>query len=100
VAGQVAEPRYQALKDQGFQAYFFVAETASGQVPDADYCKQIRSQYGLTMPVLYGDADILAPLGIVGSPNDWSLVIANGGQLLLRQKSGQTAVANAINGEL
>lgn len=85
MASSVAEQRYQQFKGQGFETYFFIASDASGKEPDAAYCKQVRAQYKLTMPVLYGSPMLLASLGITGPPNDWNLVIEKGGKLYYKK---------------
>ena len=101
MAGSVAEQRYQQFKDQGYQSFFYVAETNSGQTPDAAYCKAIRAQYGLTMPVLYGPLSILSSMGISGAPNDWNVLIDSGGKLLYRKKGGgQSTITSQIEAEL
>ncbi len=101
MASSVAEQRYQQYKNQGFETFFYVAETNSGQTPDANYCKAIRDQYGLTMPVLYGPLSALGSIGISGAPNDWNVLIDKGGQLLYRKKGGgQSTVTSQIEAEL
>ena len=101
MASSVAEQRYQDYKSQGFQTFFYVAETPGGQTPDAAYCKAVREQYGLTMPVLYGPLSALSSMGLSGSPNDWNVLIDNGGTLLYRKKGGgQSTVTSKIEAEL
>jgi hypothetical protein len=101
VAGSVAEQRYQQFKDQGFQTYFYVAETPTGKAADATYCKQVRSQYGLTMPVLYGNPQHLQPLGLTGTLADWNALIDEGGTLLYRKKgASQSYLTSQIEAQL
>jgi hypothetical protein len=96
VASSVAEQRYQAFKNQGYQSFFYIAEDGSGQTADANYCKQIRAQYGLTMPVLYGNFDELAAIGFTGSVNEWNIVLSQGGKVELKQKGIQQNSLNSF----
>ena len=66
----MAEPRYQKYKDQGLQAWILLSEDANGDSPSLEYCKGIRDQYGLTMPVLI-DPDGVLP-GALGYAVVWS----------------------------
>lgn len=101
MAGSVAEQRYQAYKDQGFQAFFYVSETPQGKPPDAAYCKTVRAKYGLTMPVLYGSASALGAIGISLPSNDYNIVLDKGGKILYYKKGGnQSAITNLIEGQL
>lgn len=101
MAGSVAEQRYQQYKDQGFQTFFYVSETKSGKTPDAAFCKQIRAQYGLTMPVLYGPASALSSIGISLPSNDYNVLIKKGGEIIhFKKGGGQSAVTQKIEAEL
>ena len=101
MASSVAEQRFQAFKNQGYQAFFYVAEDATGATATANYCKQIRAQYGLTMPVLYGNFDELSAIGLTGSPTEWNIVLSQGGLVELKNKGiQQNSVTNLINGIL
>jgi hypothetical protein len=73
-------------KPQGFQVFFYIAESGKGDPPTADYCKQVRAQYKLTMPVLYGPKEVLQTLGIMGDPSDWHLMLEPGGVLVYRKQ--------------
>jgi hypothetical protein len=35
-----------------FEAYFIISENNQGGEPSQTFCRQLRTQYGLTMPVL------------------------------------------------
>lgn len=101
MAGSVAEQRYQKYKDQGFQTFFYVSETPQGNPPDAAFCKSVRAQYGLTMPVLYGSASALSSLGISLPSNDYNIVLDKAGKILLHKKGGnQTTITNLIEANL
>ena len=83
----MAEPRYQKYKDQGLQAWILLSEDANGDSPSLEYCKGIRDQYGLTMPVLI-DPDGVLPgaLGYAAPLNEWHFLLGEGDALLFKGK--------------
>ena len=52
---QTAESLYQSFEGQNFESYFVIHLDDSGGTPTAPYCEVIRSQYGLSMPVLFAN---------------------------------------------
>lgn len=83
----MAEPRYQKYKDDGFEAWILISEDASGSKPSLEYCKGIRDQYGLTMPVLI-DPDGVLPgaLGYSAPYNEWHFLLDEGAALSFKGK--------------
>ena len=83
----MAEPRYQQYKDHGFEAWIVLSEDGSGDTPSLDYCKGIRDQYGLTMPVLI-DPDGVLPtaLGYAAPLNEWHFLLGEGAEVLFKGK--------------
>ncbi len=83
----MAEPRYQQYKDLGFDAWFVLSEDANGDTPSVEYCKCIRDQYGLTMPVLM-DPDGVLPgtLGYSAPLNEWHFLLGEGAEVLFKGK--------------
>jgi len=83
----VAEPRYQQYKDLGFEAWIVIAEDASGDDPSFDYCKGVREQYGLTMPILMDPNHVLPDaLGYSAPHNEWHFLLGEGVELLFKGK--------------
>ncbi len=83
----MAEPRFQQYKDSGFNAWILLSEDASGDTPSLEYCKGIRDQYGLTMPVLIDPDGVLpAALGYSAPLNEWHFLLGEGAELIFKGK--------------
>ena len=72
-----AEQVYQTYRAQGgndFEAWIIVTQTNTFGAPNANHCRSVRSQYGLTMPVLYDpNGDWVRMMGI--STNHYNIVL-------------------------
>ena len=92
----MAEAQYQELKAIGgdtYEAMIVIVEDASFSLPSESYCQQLRTQYGLTMPVLIDDGTISSALGI--SPaNHWNIVTTTGAEIVFK-KQGKSADGTA-----
>ena len=86
-----ADAQYQELKALGddYEALFIVVQDGSSNMPSSAYCNQVRTQHGLTMPVLMDDGTILSTLGVSGA-NHWNIVFGEGGEIVYKAKGGNT----------
>ena len=88
----MAEAQYQELKALGgddYEAMIIIMEDSSFSLPSESYCKQLRTQYGLTMPVLMDDGTLTSTLGI--SPkNHWNIVTTEGAEVVYKKKGSNT----------
>ena len=74
-----------------------ITETADFTAPDAAYCKTIRDQYGLQMPVLFDPSgDVLRAFNV--PTNDVHIVMQHGNKIAFKKQYTTTAaVESAIN---
>ncbi len=86
-----ADAQYQELKalDDDYEALFIIVQDETAAAPSEAYCKQIRTQHGLTMPVLMDDGTILNTLGVTGA-NHWNIVFGEGGEIVYKSKGSNT----------
>lgn len=79
--------------------YFVITDPSGGASMDADYCRTVRDNFGLSMPVLL-DASRTLPAHIgENSVNDWHVVLDASGSIVHKAKyaSGASGAASAIN---
>ena len=92
------EQRFQALKDKDYGQVMVISQTGSFGVPTSAYCKEVRSQYGLTFPVLYDPTGQLGgALGYGSNSNDRSTVLSEG---MVIEFQGKFANQNSVQGTL
>ncbi len=93
------EPRWQKYKDQNYQQYLVIQDGITG--PDSAFlCKQLRTKYGLTFPVLYDPAKTLSGVYKTGV-NEGNLIVGTGSVLVVNQKGASPAnVDKLIDAEL
>jgi hypothetical protein len=96
------ENRYQSLQTQGYKQYLLINDGSGfGSTPTATYCKQVRTQYGLTFPVLYDPVGTFtSTFGFAGS-NEQNLVLEEGGVIVFKGRyTSQTTVLQQIQSAL
>ena len=55
---------YERFRNQDYEDYFVIYNDDVFRRPDAAYCRQVRAQYGLTMPVLYDPSGALSSVNL------------------------------------
>ena len=74
---------YESLQSPDFEAYFIITEDASFRAPTAQYCDEIRRQYGLTMPVLFDGAQVV-PRTYQIAENHSHVVLESGARIIYK----------------
>jgi peroxiredoxin len=97
------QARYDKYKAQGYFSYLVIGQDEQSNPPTSTYCKKVRDQYKLTIPVLYdAKGDLAKAYGYAGqAPNERNLILAQGGKVVLvKQYAVQSAVQATIESEL
>ncbi len=79
--------------------YFVITDPSGGASMTAEYCRTVRDNFGLTMPVLLDTSRTLPAHIGESSVNDWHVVLNADGDVVHKAKyaSGASGAASAIN---
>ncbi|MEM9194555.1 MAG: redoxin domain-containing protein [Myxococcota bacterium] len=86
-AQNLAGPTYRQFEDQGVEAWFIITEQANPGLdgpPDAEFCRQVRSQFNLPMTVLYDPQQVFTNTMTGARRNSYSFVMREGNQVTWR----------------
>lgn len=87
---------YRIGAEEDFEMFFVVAENDDGGPADAAFCRTIRDQYGLSMPVLWQPEGLFADTLDI-PPNEFHIVMGPGNEILWLQHYGEGGVRGALD---
>lgn len=87
---------FRAGAEDRFEMFFVVAENDEGGPADAAFCRTIRDQYGLSMPVLY-QPEGLFPEALGIPPNELHIVMGPENRIRWLQHYGGAGVRAALD---
>lgn len=68
---------YQSYQRPGFEGWMVISAASDGSLPDATLCEEVRSRYGIDMPVLYDpNGDLQRQLDVPS--NEINIVLRRG----------------------
>lgn len=86
---------HQSYDGESYQTYFVVTEDANTRPATADFCRHVRDQFGLTMPVLYDETGELGRLGLPTS--HFHMVLGEEGRIEFKEQGRDTGFRAAID---
>ena len=73
-----------------------MVETPQGTAPSAQFCQQVRDEFGLSMTVLYDPMQQMEAYGT----NDLAVVLDSEGQILFKAKYATSQAMDIVDQEL